>query len=72
MPSFQKGTNTMSETSTKRKYDIEYAKNKLKRIPLDVQKEKYEEIKAAATAAGESVNGYIKKAVDQRMDRDNA
>ena len=35
-------------------------------------KEKYEEIKAAATAAGESVNGYIKKAVDQRMERDNA
>ena len=62
----------MSETSAKRKYDIEYAKNKLKRIPLDVQKEKYEEIKAAATATGESVNGYIKKAVDQRMERDNA
>lgn len=62
----------MPEISTKAKYDIEYAKNKLKRIPLDVQKEKYEEIKAAATAAGESVNGYIKKAVDQRMDRDNA
>lgn len=62
----------MPEISTKAKYDIEYAKNKLKRIPLDVQKETYEEIKAAATAAGESVNGYIKKAVDQRMDRDNA
>ena len=62
----------MPEISTKAKSDIEYAKNKLKRIPLDVQKEKYEEIKAAATAAGESVNGYIKKAVDQRMERDNA
>ncbi len=62
----------MPEISTKAKYDIEYAKNKLKRIPLDVQKEKYEEIKAAATAAGESVNGYIKKAVYQRMERDNA
>ena len=62
----------MPEISTKAKYDIEYAKNKLNRIPLDVQKEKYEEIKAAATAAGESVNGYIKKAVDQRMERDNA
>ena len=62
----------MPEISTKTNYDIEYAKNKLKRIPLDVQKEKYEEIKAAATAAGESVNGYIKKAVDQRMERDNA
>ena len=62
----------MPEISTKAKYDIEYARNKLKRIPLDVQKEKYEEIKAAATAAGESVNGYIKKAVDERMERDNA
>ena len=62
----------MPKISTKAKYDIEYAKNKLKRIPLDVQKEKYEEIKAAATAAGESVNGYIKKAVDERMERDNA
>ena len=62
----------MPEISTKAKYDNEYAQNKLKRIPLDVQKEKYEEIKAAATAAGESVNGYIKKAVDERMERDNA
>ena len=62
----------MPEISTKAKYDIEYAKNKLKRIPLDVQKEKYEEIKAAATAAGESVNSYIKKAVEERMKRDNS
>ena len=29
-------------------------------------------IMQAAEAAGESVNGYIKKAVDQRMERDNA
>lgn len=59
--------------SDKRKESMyNYAKKNLKRIPLDVQKEKYEEIKAASTAAGESVNGYIKKAVDQRMERDNA
>ena len=59
--------------SDKRKESMyNYDKKNLKRIPLDVKKEKYEEIKAAATAAGESVNGYIKKAVDQRMDRDNA
>ena len=59
--------------SDKRKESMyNYAKANLKRIPLDVQKEKYEEIKAAATAAGESVNGYIKKAVDQRMEHDNA
>ena len=61
----------MPESSAKAKYDIEYANTKLKRVPLDVQKEKYEEIKAAATAAGESVNGYIKKAVDQRMERES-
>ena len=46
---------------------MEYAKKNLKRIPLDVQIEKYAEIKAAAEAAGESVNGFIKKAVDIRM-----
>ncbi len=47
-----------------------YAKKNLKRIPLDVTKEKYDEIKTAADYAGESVNGYIKKAIDGRMERD--
>lgn len=56
--------------TNKTKYDIEYAKKSLKRIPLDVQKEKYEEIKAAAEAVGEKVNTYIKKAIDERMERD--
>lgn len=46
-----------------------YAKKNLKRIPLDVLKEKYEEIKAAAETSGESVNDYIKKAIDERMER---
>ena len=55
-------------TFDKKAYDLKYAKDKLKRIPLDVPKEKYDEIKAAADHAGESVNGYIKKAVDMRMD----
>ena len=49
------------------KYDIEYAKKKLKRIPLDVTKEKYQEIKIAAENANESVNGYIKKSIEYRM-----
>ena len=48
-----------------------YAKAKLKRIPLDVQKEKYEQIKAAAVRNGESVNGYIKKAIDERIERNS-
>ena len=59
---------TMSEQ--RKDYLYSYQKEKLKRIPLDVPKEKYEEIKAAADAAGEKVNGYIKKAIDERMERD--
>lgn len=54
-------TQAMSDLSNKTKYDLEYAKKKLKRIPLDVQKEKYDEIKAAATAAGESVTVTSRK-----------
>ncbi|MBO5197415.1 MAG: hypothetical protein J6B85_02685 [Lachnospiraceae bacterium] len=56
----------MPSKENKAKYDMEYARKNLKRIPLDVQKEKYEEI-AAAAASNESVNGYIKKAIDDRL-----
>ena len=59
-------------TESQKKANTKYREKSIKRIPLDVQKEKYEEIKMAAEAAGESVNGYIKKAVDRRMEQDNA
>ena len=62
----------MPANEAKKKYDLQYAKDKLKRIPLDVKKEKYEEIKAAAEAAGEPINGYIKKAIDERMEQSAA
>lgn len=51
----------------KKQYNVEYAKTHLKRIPLDVQLDKYEEIKTAAATSGESINGYIKKAIDKRL-----
>lgn len=60
----------MSLTESQKQARYNYAKKSLKRIPLDVQKEKYEEIKTAAERSGESVNGYIKKAIDERMERD--
>lgn len=59
----------MPNSKNKTKYNMQYAKDKLKRIPLDVQKDKYEEIKAAADQAGESVNGFIKNAIDERIER---
>ncbi len=58
----------MPSSEKKKRYDIQYQKEKLHRIPLAVQKPKYDEIKAAADRANESVAGYIKKAVDLRME----
>ena len=47
----------------RKEYLKEYRKNKLKRIPLDVNPQFYEQIKAAADKEGESVNGLIRHAV---------
>ena len=60
----------LSENAIKNKvqYNLKYAKDHLKRIPLDVSLPKYEEIKTAASKQGESVNGYIKKAIDRRIE----
>ena len=62
----------MALSDKRKEYLYDYQKDKLKRIPLDVTKEMYAEIKAAADAHGEKVNGYIKKAILERMERDKA
>lgn len=49
------------------KQHVEYAKKTYKRVPLDLKKDKYNEVKKASKAVGESVNGYIKKAIDDRL-----
>lgn len=41
------------------------------RINLTVPKGKKDEIKAHADKHGESVNGFINKAIDEKMERDN-
>ena len=61
----------MPATDAQKKASIKYAKEKLKRIPLDVTKEKYEAIKDHSTKQGETVNGFIKRAIDETMERDN-
>ena len=61
----------MTLTDSQKQARYNYARKNLKRIPLDVQKEKYEQIKAAAVRNGESVNGYIKKAIDERIERNS-
>ena len=63
----------MKDTDKKRekaKYDVDYAKKNIKRVPLDMQKDDYDKLQAAASAAGEKVNTYIKRAIFERMERE--
>ena len=48
-----------------------YVKNNYDRINVTFPKGQKEFIAQLATAAGESVNGYIKKAVEERIQREN-
>lgn len=47
-----------------------YRANNIKRVPLDMQIADYEKLKAHAEAHSESVNGFIKRAVFETMERD--
>lgn len=59
------------ELSAKTRYNLQYAKTKIKRVPLDMQIDDYEALKGAAAAAGEKINTYIKKAITERMERES-
>ena len=54
----------------KLKYIHKYNKEKYKRIALNVSPDKFQQIKDHATSCGESVNGYIKKAIDERLKKE--
>ncbi|MEY8356508.1 hypothetical protein AALB39_24595 [Lachnospiraceae bacterium 54-53] len=58
----------MTLTEAQKRANKKYRKENVKRIPLDVQKDKYDNIKAAAEASNEKINSYIKKAIDMRME----
>ena len=60
----------MPYNENKKKYNIQYKKDNFKRIPLEVTKEKYEEIKSHADSRSESVNGFIKRAIDETIEND--
>lgn len=51
---------------------IRYKAAKIKRVPLDMQRTQYDALQAHAHANGETVNGYIKRAIQERMERDKA
>ena len=60
----------MAMSDQRKEYLYKYQKDKLKRIPLDVPISDYEQIKAHAETRKESVNGFIKRAITETMERD--
>ena len=57
---------------TKESYEAakKYKNEKIKRVPLDMQKDDYDVLKAAAAVCGEKVNEFIKKAIRERLERE--
>ena len=62
----------MGYPEKKKQYNIEYTKTHIKRVPLEMPFDKYDEVKSHAQSRSESVNGFIKRAIDETMERDNA
>ena len=62
----------MPATKAQQKAVNKYMAAKYDRINLTVPKGQKDEIKAHAESRGESVNGFIKRAIDETMERDKA
>ena len=64
----------MSPVSEKRKQSmLKYARENLKRIPLDLPKDEYERIQAHIKEHGyKSLNGWIKSAIATQIELDNS
>lgn len=59
------------KTKTTAQIKNDYAKKAYDDVRLQVKKGKKEIIRAHAEAHGESVNGFINRAIDETMERDN-
>lgn len=57
----------MSTKEARNRAQYKYAAANLKRVPLDLKLSEYEELKRAATDNSESVNGFIKLAIRERL-----
>ena len=63
----------MAYTEKQGQYSIEYAKKNLKRIPLDVKREYYDEvIVKAAEKEGLSVRAFIFSAIEKKISKNTS
>jgi len=66
------GRQDMPASKAQQKAVAKYMKENYDEIKVRVAKGQREVIKAAADAQGQSVNGYIVEAVNEKMERDGA
>lgn len=61
----------MKTSEAQKRATIKYARENLKRVPFDVQKEYYDSVlKPHADSMGMTVNGFIKQAIAEKIERD--
>lgn len=65
------GGDNMPVSKAQQKAVHKYVRANYDRLELTVPKGRKDEIKAHASARGESVNAFITRAIDQTMERDN-
>ena len=59
------------DNDKRNKYINDFKKTNYKRVSLELKKSDYEKLQAAAAAAGEPVNAFIKKAITEKLERTN-
>lgn len=67
-----KELNQMAVSKAQQKSVHKYVRANYDRMELTAPKGKKARIKSHAEARGESVNGFINRAIDEAMERDNA
>lgn len=61
----------MAISKAQQKAVAKYMKNNYDELKIRVPKGEKEQIKAHADTQGESLNGFVKRAIDETMKRDN-
>lgn len=66
----RKEGNTLAVSKAQQKAVTKYVKNKYDRFGLTMPKGNLDVIKAHAESRGESVNGFVNRAIDETMERE--
>lgn len=60
----------MAITESQKKASYKYHQKNIKRVPLDMQKSDYENLVTVSSRSGKTVNGYIKEAIAEKIERE--